>query len=223
MDGFVEQEYLPVPVIPPGVGAQHVLILPCNRAEAESGEIGIGVIFKLLSLHENRVRVHVDSTGESEGADLGVVGAVLAFDDLSVLVLHRSTAPECRHTVLGVVVEVSGAESILLLVLKLDQGTAELGQILIDEIIELVAAQNGLVLDDADIAECLYEIGVDIPDCSIADQESGIVVEAGISKSLPVAVARLLDLLEQVTSQKTDQAVCLLLGEEAQRRQNKCK
>ena len=98
--------------------------------------------------------------------------AVIALDDLAVLVAQGTAVPEHGHTVLGVIVQVSGTQGVPVLVPKLDQRASELSEVLVDEIVEALAAEHCVVLNDLDVAECVYNILVDIPQGGVADQKS---------------------------------------------------
>ena len=74
----------------------------------------------------------------------------------------------------------------MILVGKLNDRSAELSQIVIHQIFELVAGEDCLFLKNADIAPRIDDLCLDIPKGSIADQISVVVKEAGRTYDFPV-------------------------------------
>ena len=124
---------------------------------------GFSVVVQRPRLHKDGVGEHVDIAIEIEALYLGIVSPLNTLDELSVLVLEGSSTGKGGYAVLGVVIKVPGPKCVLVLVLKLDNSATELGEILIDQIVELVTAQNRAVLDDLDMTYRLDNIIVDIP------------------------------------------------------------
>ena len=147
-----------------------------------------------------------------EDLGLGVVGAVVALDQLAVLVAHRAAVLEDGDGVLGVVVQVAGAQGVAVLVLELDHGAPELGQVIVDEVVQLLAGQHRLVLQDADVAEGLDDMDVHVPVGRVADQVRLVVEEARRSDDLPVVAALLLDQLRGLGAHQAHKAVRGLLA-----------
>ena len=56
-----------------------------------------------------------------------------------------------------------GPQGIMILIRQLDNRSAELGKVHIDEICQLVAGEDRLILKDADIAPGLDDLGLHIP------------------------------------------------------------
>ena len=77
-------------------------------------------------------------------------------------------------------------QSIVVLVGKLYQTSPELSEILIDKIGKLVARKHRLILQDAHITPCIYDLGLDIPQCRIANEICAVVEESGRTDHLPV-------------------------------------
>ena len=211
VDILHEGEYLLCMLVPSRLCGEHVVIPPGVGIRAENGYLGACVVVKRIGLDEHRIGVHVDIAQEAELPDLGIVGTLVALDDLAILVPHRRTELEGGETVLCVVVQVMGPEGVLVLVLQLHQGTAELGKVVIDEIVQFVAAQYGPVLDDLDMAVAADYILVDVPDGRVAQELGRIVFEAGIAQRLAVADPIFLLLLELVAAEKPYEAVFPLI------------
>ena len=167
-----ERELFQSPLVKTGLRRKHVVVPPCVGAGSESGYVRACVVVQIISLHKYRVSVHVDVVRETERLELGIVMAVIALDDLAVLVAQGTAVPEHGHTVLGVIVQVSGTQGVPVLVPKLDQRASELSEVLVDEIVEALAAEHCVVLNDLDVAESVYNILVDIPQGGVADQKS---------------------------------------------------
>ena len=223
MDIAGERELLQIPFIDAGHRGKHIVVPPRVGACSENSDVGTCVVVQVISLHEDGVRVHVDIVRESECLEFGVIATVIALDDLSVFVPQGSTATEHGHTVFGVIVQIRGSQRVAVLVAKLDQRASELRQTLIDKVIQALAAQHGVVLDDLDVAECVDHVLVHIPQCGVTDQQGGIVLETGMPQSLSVALAIFLNLLQLVTAKKTHKTVSPLrvLGGKAERHQQK--
>ena len=146
MDIIVEEEDLAWPVVPAGVRRQHVLVPPGIGHVAEGGDSAPGIVDESGRLDEDRVGEHVDVVSKRKCLYLGVVGSGDALDDLAVLVLQGSAVLEDGNAVLGVIVEMAGPQHIVVLVLELDDRTAELGEILVYIVSQLVSGQDCLIL-----------------------------------------------------------------------------
>ena len=163
MDILRESEPLDVAVIFTGLGGQHIAVFPSVGAGSEEGDVGGGVVRQVIGLDEDGVSVHIHIPHKIEGVRLRVVVAIVTFYDLAILVPQGSAVPEHGHAILGVIVQIPGSQRVLVLVLKLDESATELRQILIDQIVKAVTAQDGVVLDDLNIAESVDYVLVDIP------------------------------------------------------------
>ena len=163
-----EEEAVPA-VVPAGSGGQHILIFPDIGLIAKGREIALGLIDQGSRLDENRVGEHIDIVLKSEHLDFGVVGAVLAFNQLSVLVAHRAAVGKDGDAVLGVVVQVTGTQHIVVFVLQLHQRTPELSQILVHPIHQFVAGQLSAFLQDFHMADSVDIAFVHIPIGCIAN------------------------------------------------------
>ncbi len=166
-----ESELLKIPFIQPGLGRQHIVVLPRIGSCPESSGVGAGVVIQIISLHENGVGVHIDVIREAESLELGIIMAVVALDDLTVLVTQSTAVPEHSHTVLGVIVQVFGTQGVAILVAELHQRSPELGEALVDQVNKAFAAEHRVVLDDPDIAERVDHIPVDVPQSRVANQK----------------------------------------------------
>ena len=181
VDILRESKLLQSPFVDSGHGRKHVVVFPSVGAGAESGDVGAGVVVQIICLDEDGVCVHVDIIREAECLELRIVVAVIALDDLAVLVPQGSSATEHGHTVLGVIVQVRGPKRVTVLVAKLHQRPPELCEILVYIIIQTLAAEHSVVLDDLDIAESVDHVLVHIPQRGVAYQQGGVVLETGMA------------------------------------------
>ena len=195
MDAPAEEEQFPSAVVPAVVRREHVVALPHVGPVAEIGRVEVRAVFQAGGLDEDGVGEHVHLVVEDEQAGLGVIGAELALDDLAVLVPHRRPVLENGDGILGVVVQVAGPQGVLVLVFQLDQRSAELGHVLVHDILEGLAGQLGPVLDDADVADGVADVRVDVPEGRVAEQVGVVVEEAGGAHHLAPAFAVPLDQL----------------------------
>ena len=189
MDPVPEEEQFARPVIPAGVRRKHVVFFPGIGRDAERGETAVRVIGQAARLDEDRVREHVDLVREREQLDLGVVRAGLALDNLPVLVLHGAAVLEDGHAVAGVVVQETGTEHVMVLVLQLHERTPELREVAVDEIRQVVAGQDRLLLEDPDIADGFDLLPVHVPVGRVADQVGVVMQETGRARDFPVIAA----------------------------------
>ena len=211
MDLPVEEEHLVRTVVPPGACRKHAAAPPDIGTRTEDGDVGLGVELQVVGLDEHRIGVHVDVSDEAEGRGLRIVGSEVALDDLAVLVAEGSPVAEDGDAVLGVVVQVLRPQGVLVLVLELHDAAPELCKVVIDEIVQLVTGQDCPVLDDADVSYGLDDVGVDIPQGSVAEQLGRVVLETGIAAGLPVADPEHLHLAKLVAAEEPHQGVLLLL------------
>ena len=179
MDISGEEELLSRPVIHSGVCGEHLVVLPGIYWGIESGQLQIRVERHIIRPHENGIHVHIHAADELERLDLGIVCSVRAFYDLPVLVPHRGSVLEYGHGVLGIVVQVSGPERVVVLVLQLHHASAELRPVLVHEVIQFVTAKDGLVLEDLYVAVRIDQGCVHVPDGGVAYKVCVIVKESG--------------------------------------------
>ena len=165
-----------LPVVPAVVGAEHFVLLPHIRSKAEVGGGKVTPVLQAGGFHEGGVHIHVHLVVEHKQAGLGIIGAVQALYHLPVLVPHGCTVLEHGHGVLGVVVQVAGAQGVLLLVFQLHQVTAELGHVLVHHVLQGFTGKLGLVLDDTHVPHGVYDVGAHVPQGGVAKQ-IGIVME----------------------------------------------
>ena len=176
MDIPPEEEELPAAVVPAVVGRQHIVVLPHVGGIAEIGGIQVGAVLQAGSLDERGIGIHVHRVVEDEEIGLGVVGTVIALDDLAVLVAHGTAVLEHGHGVLGIVVQVAGAQGVVVLVFQLHQGAPELGQVFIYHILKRFALETGAVLDNLHMPHGVDDVGGHVPEGGVAEQV-GVVVE----------------------------------------------
>ena len=207
MDVAVEKEGLPLPVIPSVVGIKHVVVLPCAGLGAEGSPILIGVVFQPGGLDEDGVGVHVHLFGEGEQLDLRIIGACDALYHLAGLVPHGAPVEETGDAVPGVVIQETCSQRVPVLVLELDQGAAELGKVLVYDIIQAVALEDGTVLDDLDVPPGLDEFRVHVPHGRVAEKVGVVVEEPCRSGDLPVCNPTLVDQLVALGAQLLDYGV----------------
>ena len=211
MDIISKEEKLPASVIPSTIGGKHIVVLPDIGRKTEGGKIQIGLIHQFLCLDENRVREHIHIILKCEFLDLGIIRTVAAFDDLTILVTHSSSVHKHCHRVLRIIVQMPGPQRIMILVRKLYHRASELRKIIIDEILEIVAGQNGLLLKDADIAPGINYLGLHIPKSRITDEVGVVMKETCRAYDLSVSRAFHIHHLCRFGTQEHDKAVLLFL------------
>ena len=199
-----EEEQLAGAVVPAVVGAQHLLVLPHVRAVAKIGGGKVAAVFQAGSLDEGGVQVHVHLVVEHEEVGLGVIGSVEAFDNLAVLVPHGAAAGENGHGVLGVVVQVTGAEGVVVRVFQLHQVSAELGHVVVHHVLQGVGRQLGVLLDNLHMAGGVDNVGLDIPEGRVAEEIGVVVQEFGGAHHLAEALSVLLDELGALGAQEVN-------------------
>ena len=207
MDVFCESEQLRRPIVGSRIGSQHIIPSPGIGSGSEHSHRSLSVVVKGIRLDEHRIGVHVDIFVKPEKLDLGVVTTHVTLDYLAILVPERATIPENGHTIFCVVVQVGGPEGILLLILKLDQRSAELSQAAADVIIEFVTRQGSVILKNAHMTDGLDNLPVNIPVGSVAEQFRGVMLETHIpdrpAETMPTHI-----LLHQfIASQKSHEAI----------------
>ena len=104
----------------------------------------------------------------------------------------------------------TGTECIVILVSQLHHRASELSQVRIDQISELVALENSLLLKNAHMSPCLDYTGINIPKGCITKKICVIVKETCRSYNLSVAIALDINQLGRLRAQQHDKAVLLL-------------
>ena len=188
-----EEVQLLLAVVPPVVGTEHLVVLPHVRPVAEVGGGKVAAVLQTGRLHEGGVHVHIHLVVEHEQMGLGVVGAVQTFDNLSVLVPHGGAVLENGHGVAGVVIQVTGAQDVVVLVLQLDQVAAETGHIFVYHILQGFTGEGGLVLDNTNVPRGVDDVGTHVPQGGIAKEVGVVVEEFGRSHYLTEVLAVLFD------------------------------
>ena len=218
VDVFAEHEQLPAAVVPAVVGAEHLVVLPHVGGVAEVGGGKVAAVFQAGGFHERGVHVHVHLVVEHEQVCLGVVGAVEALDYLSVLVTHGRAILENGYGVLGVVVQVAGAQRVVLLVFQLHQRAAELGHVLVHDILQGFAGEPCLVLDNAHVSHGIDDVGAHVPKGRVAEEVGLVVEKLGGAHHLAVVLAVLLQQLGALGTDEPHFAGIGRLGLQRQRR-----
>ena len=217
MNVIPEEEHLTPPVVPPSIGGKHILVLPCIRTVSELRKVPVRLVRESCRLHKDGVSEHVHIVYKSEELYLGLVAPCLALDYLPVLVFHGAAAPEHGDTVLGVVVQIPGPEDIVVLVPELHHITAEFGKVPVYMVYHLFTLQFSLFLDYLHIADSVYYLRVDIPECGVADKVCIIMQESGRTGHLPETLSVHIQQLGFLGAYEYDNAVLrffhrLLLG-----------
>ena len=190
MDVPSEEEQFLVTVVPPVVGGEHVVVLPHVRPVAEVCGVDVATVLQARCLHEGGVHIHVHLVVEDEQAGLRVIRTVQAFDNLPVLVAHGRAVLEDGDGVLGVVVQVAGAEGVFVLVFQLYESAAELREVVVHHVLQRAGTQPGAVLDDLDMADGVDDVRRHVPQGGIAQEVGVVVQETGgtcdFAETLPV-------------------------------------
>ena len=212
VDFIEEAEYFVLPVVGALAGGKHVGTAPDIDPVVEFGQALVAVIGQVLGLDEDRIRKHVDVAVKVENLGFGIVGPVPAFDQLAVFVAHRAPALEDGDGVFGVVIQIAGAQGVEIFVLQLDHGAPELGQVVVDVVVQFLAAEYGFVLKDADMAESLYDVDVHVPIGRVTDQIGLVVKESRRTDDFAVVAVILLDELCGLRTHQAHQTVRRLLA-----------
>ena len=213
-----EEEGFRRPQVPSAAGGEHVAVFPEVYGFQEVGPVERRFVVEQRGTHEYAVGVHVHGPLEGEDLSLGVVGAVVALDDLTFRIAHGGAVAEIGHRVAGVVVQIMRAKGVVLVVFELHHSPAALHQVLVDEVVHLVGREDGTFLDDLHVAFGVDHLVVHVPQGGIADEVSAVVHEGGVD-ALAVGAAAFLDEFQGLGLDETNQAVPLLpvLGSERQR------
>ena len=211
VDITFEEEHLGPALVPASVGGEHVVLLvPEIDIGSEPGFLRCGIIFESRGLDEHGIGEHVDVPLEEELLVGVVVPSVVTLDYLSVLAPHRRPAREHGDAVLGVVVEDFRPQYVLLLVAQLHDGAAELREVVVYQIVELLAREFGFALDQPHVPDAMYDAAVHIPHRAVADK-IGSVMQEGRAHGLahePVLLRLLL--FDELRAYETDQRIRLL-------------
>ena len=105
-----------------------------------------------------------------------------------------------------------GSQCVVILVLKLNECSSELGEVVIDEVCQLVAVEDGLLLENPDVSPCLDETAVNIPVGCVAYQIGSIVQEACRTDDFSVTCPFDIYHLGGSRTHENDQTVLLLLS-----------
>ena len=175
----VEKEVLAGTVVGAGIRGKHIPILPGVGVVAERSQRQIRFILEPGGLDKNGIGVHIHVLAEGEGLDLGIIAAGHTFYYLAILIPHRGAVAEYGHTVLRVVVQEARLQGVVVLVGKNHDAAAELREVAVHIVIQLVAAQLGPVLDDLDPAHGIDKLVVHIPYRCVTEQIGVVVQEAG--------------------------------------------
>ena len=185
---FPEHEKLLLAVVPAVIGTEHFVVLPHVRVESEPCGGKVAAVLQAGGFDEGGVHVHVHLVIENEQLGLGVVGAQEALYHLPVLVPHGPAVLENCHGVLGVVVKVPGAKSVVVLVYKLHKVSAETRQVLVHYILQRIAGKGGAVLDYSHVPNCVNYIGAYVPISGVAEKVGVVMKELCRPRHLPEAL-----------------------------------
>ena len=111
----------------------------------------------------------------------------------------------------------------MILVRELHHRSSELRKVLFDQIGQLVAGQNRLLLKNAHISPCIYDLGLDIPICSVAKKVGVVVKETRRTHHLSVACTLDVHHLRRLGAHKHDKAVLTLLLSHERQACKKCR
>ena len=206
-----ETEGLRLAIIDSRIGGEHVVVLPGIQRLLEIRPLQVRMIEQALGTHEHRIREHVDLVLKGEQADLGVIGPLPALYDLALGIPHGRPALKHGHAVLGIVVQVPGAELVPVLVGQLHQGAPELGHIPVYQIVHAVAVEHRVLLHDLDVAPGLEKVGIHVPESSVTEEISVVVQETGGTDDLADVLAVTLYHLGRLGAEEAHQTVCGLL------------
>ena len=204
-----KEEDLPGPVIPAAAGGEHVAFFPEVYVCQEDSPVRAGFVVEHAGLDEDRVGEHVHVVPEGEHFPAGVVLALAALDYLPFAVTHGGAVLEEGYAVEGVVVEGIGAEGVVVAVFQLDHPAAAHYQVVVHEIVHLLAGEDGLVLDDLHVAGGIEHPLLDVVDGGVADEICAVVQEGGV-ETAPVRLAVLVQELHVGSLYKAYKAVFLL-------------
>ena len=180
-----EKEYLPASVIPACIRRKHIVLLPGIRPLPECGKAEVGFIFQGSRLDKYGICEHIHIFTERESLDLGIIRPFQALYDLAILVPHRASVVKHRDTVLCVIIQMPGPQRIVITVLQLHHISPEFSEIEIDLIDQPVARKHRPILDDAHIADSIYNLRVDVPHCGIAQKICIVMEKPGLADHLP--------------------------------------
>ena len=218
----VEEEYVGLALIPAAVRRKHVAFVPEVDVRGEPRLLDGRIVFEGGGLDEHGVGEHVHVAVEEE-IFVGIqVAPVVALDDLAVLALHRRSAGEYRHAVARVVVKYVCAQYVLLLVAQLHDRAPELGEVLVNQIVQPFAGQLGLSLQQAHVAPAFDYAAVEIPHGAVADKVGPVMQEGG-AHGLAHKPFRGLLLLQRLGADEAHEGILLpgaVLGRKEKRRRN---
>ena len=120
-----------------------------------------------------------------------------------MLTSHRAASEKYRHAVFGIVVEEFRPQSVVVLVLKLDDIPAEFREVGIDMVFHFLALQLGLLLDDSDIAHGIYDPRVHVPQGGVAVEICVVVEKHCRTGDFPVAHPVYFQQLRAFSAQQT--------------------
>ena len=135
MDVIIKKEYFFGSVVPPGISRQHILFLPCVSPFAESRKTLVGIIFKMICLYEYGVGEHIHVPIEKESLYLRIISTHVPFYDLATLVPERPPISEYGDAILSVVIQIIRPQSILLLILKLNESATKLRKVILNIVV----------------------------------------------------------------------------------------
>ena len=179
VDPLPEEERVVAALVPAAARGEHIAVFPEIDVRAEIRLFGIGIVVEQRRPHEHGIREHIDVAGEGEETAGVGIGPLVALDDLPVGAHHRGAAAEDRETVLRIVVQHARAQDVVLPVAQLDHRSAELGQVLIDQVVQFPAGQHRFALKQLDVAEAVDDLVLHVPEGRVAGEIGAVVQESG--------------------------------------------
>ncbi len=134
---------------------------------------------------------------------------LVALDYLSVGTAHGGSSTEHGHAVLGIVVQDFRTQHVLLLVPKLHESAPELRKVVIHKIIQLVAGQLRVTLQETDMPHTVDYVGVLAPYGTVGDEVGAVVQKSRVNRP-PHEIIPFLGLLYIACADKPQQRISLL-------------
>ena len=186
IDIGIEIDHAAVLGIPAVLAAEVDVTLPHLGLLAKVCLVFVGVVVQAVGLDEEAVGEHLHVVLEAADSGFAIVGAAVALYDFAFGGAHSSAKGEFCGTVFCIIVQITGAEGILVLVVNLHQVAAEAGQIVIGIIDHVVALEHGFFLHQLHVLVGLHLVETNVPDGRIAEHISAVVQESGGTLDLAV-------------------------------------
>ena len=138
----VEMESIGRPVKIAGFGSKDILFLPCRSSLSEEDPVAFGIVAQFVGLYKDGICKHLHIVVKVKSLLVGDIPAVEALYEIPVCAAHGSAVIIYGNAVFCVVIKVVRAQDIPVFVEKLYKVPSELGQILLHEVINLVACEK---------------------------------------------------------------------------------